>query len=155
MKEGLTKENMINSETKQIPTGVKIISVLYYIGSFMFVLSSILFFVGAGFIGSITEGVSIFGTFGPGLFIVGGIILIGLGILYFFIGRGLWKGKNWARIVAIIFSIFGILIVIVSMIQGNVLSNIVGLAIQLTIAGYLLFSNSVKEAFNKGNKNFQ
>jgi|SRR3989344_149147 len=130
-----------------VPTGVKIISVLYYIGAVFGLLFGILFIVGAGFIGSIASQIPLIGALGAGLFIVGGIIMIVFGILGFFIGRGLWKGRNWARIVAIIFACLGILIAIISMIQGSIISNIFSLVINGIIGGYLLFSSKVKEAF--------
>ncbi len=135
------------ADGQQVPVGVKIISVLYYIGAVLGVIFGILFLVGAGAIGSIADQIPLFGALGAALFVVGGIILIGLGVLGFFIGRGLWKARSWARIVAIIFAALGILLAVVSMVQGEILSNIFGLVINLVIGGYLLFSNSVKEAF--------
>src|SRR3989344_4783571 len=134
------------SNEKEVPTGVKIISVLYYIGAVLLFLFGLTFFAGAGFIGSIAEQIPLIGVLGAGLFIVAGIILIGLGILGFFIGRGLWKARSWARIVAIIFAILGILGAITSMVQGNIASNLVTFVLNLLIGGYLLFSKSVKQA---------
>lgn len=132
---------------QQVPVGVKIISVLYYIGAVLGVIFGILFLVGAGAIGSIADQIPLLGALGAALFVVGGIILIGLGVLGFFVGRGLWKARSWARIVAIILAALGILLAVVSMVQGEIVSNIFGLVINLVIGGYLLFSNSVKEAF--------
>ena len=135
------------SDGQSVPTGVKVIAVLYYIGAVLGIIFGLLFFVGAGTIGSISSQIPILGALGAGLFVVGGIILIGLGVLGFFVGRGLWKARPWARIVATIFAALGILMAIISMIQGSIASNIVNLVIQLVIGGYLLFSNNVKQAF--------
>jgi len=132
---------------QSVPTGVKVIAVLYYIGAVLGVIFGLLFLVGAGLMGSIANQIPLLGALGGALFVVGGIILIGLGVLGFFVGRGLWKAKPWARIVAIIFAALGILMAVISMVQGNIASNIFNLVIQLVIGGYLLFSNSVKEAF--------
>ena len=132
---------------QSVPTGVKIISVLYYIGAVLGIIFGLLFLVGAGAIGSIANKIPVLGAIGAGLFVVGGIILIGLGVLGFFVGRGLWKARPWARIIAIIFAVLGILMTVISMIKESIASNIVNLVIQLVIGGYLLFSNSVKEAF--------
>jgi uncharacterized membrane protein (DUF2068 family) len=107
----------------------------------------LLFLVGAGMMGSIANQIPLLGALGAGLFVVGGIIMIGLGVLGFFVGRGLWKARPWARIVAIIFAALGILMAVISMIQGSIASNIFNLVIQLVIGGYLLFSNNVKQAF--------
>lgn len=133
---------------KPVPTGVKIISVLYYIGSIFGIIFGVLFLVGAKTI----EGaeIPILGFFGAELFILGGVTLIISSIIGFFIGRGLWKGQNWARVVAIIFAILGILFIVVAMAQGQTPDgNIVTLIIDVVIAGYLLFSKNVKLAFSK------
>jgi len=135
------------SDGQSAPTGVKVIAVLYYIGAVLGIIFGLLFLVGAGAIGSIASQIPVIGALGAGLFVVGGIILIGLGVLGFFVGRGLWKARPWARIVAIIFAVLGILMAIISMIQGSIASNIFNLVIQLVIGGYLLFSSKVKEAF--------
>ena len=73
--------------------------------------------------------------------------MIGLGVLLFFVGRGLWKAKSWARIVALILVGLGILMAVISMIQGEIINNIPSLVIPSVIGGYLLFSKSVKKAF--------
>ena len=127
-----------------MPVGVKIISVLYYIGAALELIFGILFFVGAG---TIAKQFPLLGALGSGLFIVGGIILLGLAVLSFFVGKGLWKGKKWSRIVAIIFAILGVLFALLGMVQGQVASNIISLIISAAIGGYLLFSSSVKSAF--------
>lgn len=132
---------------RSVPTGVKIISVIYYIGAVFGILLGLLFFVGAGYLDSIADQIPLLGAIGSGLFVIGGIIFIGLGILGFFVGRGLWKARPWARIVVIIFAGLGSLMSIISMIQVSIVNNIIGLVIQLVIGGYLLFNNSVKEAF--------
>jgi RsiW-degrading membrane proteinase PrsW (M82 family) len=107
----------------------------------------VLFLVGAGMVGSIADQIPLFKAFGSGLFVIGGIIMIGLGVLFFFVGRGLWKAKSWARIVVLIFVGLGILMSVISMIQGGIINNIPGLVIPSVIGGYLLFSKSVKKAF--------
>jgi len=132
---------------KDVPTGVKIISILYYIGAAFSVIFGVLFFVGARAIGFIANQIPLLGLPGAGFFIVIGTILIGLGVLCIFIGRGLRKGQSWARIVAIILACLGILLRIIGMTQGNISSNIVGLVINLVVGGYLLFSKAVKGAF--------
>lgn len=135
------------SDGRSVPTGVKVIAILYYIGAVLGIIFGLLFLVGAGAIGSIASQIPVLGALGAGLFVVGGIILIGLGVFGFFVGRGLWKARPWARIVAIIFAILGILMAIISMIQGSIASNIFNFVIQVVIGGYLLFSNNVKQAF--------
>ena len=128
---------------QQVPTGVKVISVLYYIGAVFELIFAILLFVGSG---TLKAKVPLLAFLGPFL-IIGGIILLGLAVLSFFVGWGLWKVKKWARIVAIVFAVLGVLLALIGMFQGQIASNIVGLAISVAIGGYLLFSSDVKTAF--------
>ncbi len=135
------------SSRQSVPTGVKVIAVLYYIGAILGIIFGLLFLIGTGTIDSIADQIPMLVALGASLFVVSGIILIGLGVLGFFIGRGLWKARPWARIVTIVFAALGILMAVISMIQGDIAGNILGLVIELIIGGYLLFNNNVKEAF--------
>ncbi len=143
---------------KIMPIGVKVISVLYYIGAAFSFLFGLLFIVGGAFIGAILgEKLAALGTIGSSVFIILGIAMLGFGVLDIFIGRGLWKGQNWARIAAIVLAIFGILGGLTSLVSG--LSNLqitgafsiffafVQLAVSLLIGGYLAFAHEVKEVF--------
>ena len=120
----------------------------FFVGLVIGIILGLLFLVGAGTISSFASQNFLLGAIGAGLFVVIEIILIGFSILGFFVGRGLWKARPWARIVAIILSALGILVAAISMIQGNIVGNIVSLVIQLVIGGYLLFSSNVKKAFS-------
>lgn len=130
---------------KDVPVGVKIISVLYYIGAAFAVIFGVLFLFGAGFISSYFG--QFLGALGTGMFIFGGLVFVGLGILNFFIGRGLWKARNWARIVAIIFAILGFISAIIILVSGEFFSSIINLIFQGAIGGYFLFSKKVKATF--------
>ena len=131
-----------------VPVGVKIISVLYYIGAVVLILLGILLIVGAGFIGTILQSIPLLGALGAGLFIVIAIILIVFAVLSFFLGRGLWKAQKWARIVVIVFSVLGVLFALLAIVQGQILNNLLSLIINAVIGGYLLFSKDVKAAFS-------
>ena len=128
----------------EVPTGVKVISVLYYIGAAFELLLAIALFIGAG---TIASKIPLIGALGSGLFIIAGVVLIGLAVLSFFVGRGLWKAQKWARIVAIIFAVLGVLFAVLGMVQGQIASNVLSLVISGAIGGYLLFSKDVKAAF--------
>jgi lysylphosphatidylglycerol synthetase-like protein (DUF2156 family) len=83
------------------------------------------------------------------LIVVIGILALGAGIFSFFIGKGIWKFKRWARITAIVLSIIGLISVIASMILNFKFMNIISLIIDGFIGGYLLFSREAKEIFKK------
>lgn len=124
------------------PKGVKVISILYFLGSLLFLGLGVLAFFGANVITK-EIGTSYFGKF----FAIGGIIFIALGILGILIGIGLWKYKNWARLIAVFFSLVGIIMAIISIVRGSVESNIFNAAVNGIVGGYLFFSPKVKTAF--------
>ncbi len=76
-----------------------------------------------------------------------GIILILLGVLCFFLGRGLWKGKNWARIVEAVFAVFGFVVGVAGLVSLN-FSAVFNVLINGLIGWYLLFNKNVLRAFN-------
>ena len=82
--------------------------------------------------------------------VIGGVMLV-FAILYFAVGYGLWKLKNWTRIITIVLSglgaAFGLL--------GSLMAfEIISLVIQLVILAiygwvlWYLFQSHVKEAFD-------
>ena len=137
----------------EIPTGVKVISVLYYVLAALTALGGVMMLVmGAGFGVLAGRGGlgAIVGAIGVGVFIVAGIIAIAFGILEFFVARGLWNARNWARIVAIIFSAIGILGalgVVGGTMVGGIISNLFWLVVNALIGGYLLLSKEAKAVF--------
>ena len=153
----------------QIPTGVKAISILFYIEAVMFgiIMGLISFFtfliIRKPLVTNIPELPEIALTPIPALdtfsqvIILTGIFFIGLGILYFFIGRGLWKGHKWARITAIIFTSLGILLGVISVVTSSVqgivntgyfIIDIIEMIVKLVVVGYLIFSSKVKAVFS-------
>jgi len=131
------------ADKHNIPIGVKIISVLYYISAFALGLLGILAIALPQFVPLPIPGVTsqiVLGVFG--------LVIIGLGVLSFFIARGLWKGKQWAYVIVILFSVLGVINDIVSFFLDGY-SNIVlaGLLFNGVIACYLIFDKDVKRAF--------
>ena len=154
-------------QVKEIPVGAKIISVLYYIIAALGVITLIL--------GSFTVLGGTFEGSSPNyaLIILFAVLLLGFSILSFFIGKGLWEGDKWSRVIVIVISILSIIVTIVAIIVISYLSrsmfplnggqnvrNIVSIfdiskfipkaiisIINGLIAGYLLFSRKVKESF--------
>ena len=130
----------INQASK--PKGVRIISVLYFLGSLLALGFGVLALFGASFFTQIL-GTGFFGKF----FTIGGIIFITLGILGISTGIGLWKYKNWARWIAIFLSLMGIIMSVISILKGNVSSNIFSVVVGSVIGSYLFLSPKVKAAF--------
>lgn len=132
------------------PGWVKAISIWYYIGAAFLALLGLAMILGGSFLGTLLSTVpgaeAVSSALIGGVIIVVGVIVLGIAVLYFFIGKGLWKGKNWARIVAIVFAALGFLGSISSLISGNI-SSIVMLVIDGFIAWYLIFSKEAKAFF--------
>lgn len=130
------------------PVLIKVISVLYYIGAGLAFLGGLILILGSGFWSTIfASSQPELATIGAGVFIFLGVLFLLWGTLNVFVGRGLWKLQTWARIVVIIFSIFGVLIGLISIISGN-FGEIISLGINGLVGWYLLFHEEVKKAFN-------
>ena len=132
---------------KKVPTIVKIISVLYYISAGFGILFAIFLFIGTAFLGTLFPFLTAISAWGYGLVIFAAILVLVFTVLSFLVARGLWKLKNWARIVAIVFAGLGILGVLGSFATGFDISSLIQLAIHGAIGGYLLFSKEAKKAF--------
>ena len=142
-----------------IPLAVKIISVLGYIEAAVLFLSGIMMAVVFFMIAknpSILETLKAKMLLEPGTTtemvnlvsvvlqysLLFGLFFIGIGILEAFVARGLWTGKNWARIVAIVFMAVGFINALIKFKIFSILVNGI-------IGGYLLFSRKVERAFSR------
>jgi uncharacterized membrane protein (DUF2068 family) len=141
-----TKET---ESSKKIPIGVQIISVLYYICVVFFMFFGLLLIIfSAGIASFFATNIPEFATvFTAGAIIGMGIFFVALSILIFFVGRGLWKLKQWARIAAIILSILMIVYIIYLITLGFRVMRIIHLAIHAIIIVYLIFDKEVKKVF--------
>lgn len=133
---------------QQVPVGIKIISIIYYVGGILGIINGVLKIFSGLLLLSVKEYLGT--SFSLFSFIFFGIIMIGGGILTLFIARGLWKAKRWARIVTIISVCLGIIASVIMLTQGkNIVVYILGIILNFAIVGYLLFNNNVKKAFRK------
>ena len=133
---------------QSVPVGVKIIAVLYYISVFFVLISGYILTFKPNFVIEMSPQLK---ALRPKLLIAFGILLLAIGILNFFVGYGLWKGKKWARTTAIVFGILGAIGAIIPLFLQNVsrgiISIILNLLINSLIAVYLLFDKKAKDAF--------
>lgn len=134
--------------SKKAPVGVQIISVIYYIAAVLCAIAGILFIVGANaIVALLVASAPQLGEVSSLVFIVLGIVLIAIGVLAFFVGRGLWKLKSWARILAIIFAILGVMSAIYSMVKGFAVGDAIKLVVHAFMGAYLTFSKESIQAF--------
>jgi hypothetical protein len=115
---------------KDRPLGVTILSILAILGGIGFLISGSAAFALVPL---------------AGIIIGGALILIGLA--YFVMAYGLWKGKKWAWTITLILSIIGIILGILSLFGGNM-----GAIFQILINAiviYYLYRPNVKAYFGK------
>jgi hypothetical protein len=139
------------------PVGVTILAVLHYIGAALAVLVGLALIFGMSILGSIIASNAGQGKSGIIGFMAGfGVVL---GIFAFFgaaiavlLGWGLWKLKNWARIIVIVLACiragFASLALLGSLIHFNPL--VIGWAVDIAINGIIawyLLQPHVKQAF--------
>ncbi len=90
------------------PTGVTILAVVAFIFAGLAVLCALgLMFLG-GMIAQMIES-SGMGAMLAGVGAFAGIVLLIAAVLYFLVGFGLWKLKNWGRILTIVFVALGLI----------------------------------------------
>src|SRR3989304_4872730 len=140
------------------PTGVTILAVLNFIGAAFYILLALGFMLGMGLLGGMMGQAGGEGSAGAmgmlmGLGVVGGGVVLIVAIL---LGWGMWKLKNWARIITIVLCALGALGalagVAIAAMAGQMISagfNLVFLLIYAWIIWYLLRPH-VKEAFGVG-----
>ena len=125
------------------PIGIKILSILFYISGFVELIFGLLLFSG---IKNVLNNTVSFTSLISGFITLFGVILLIFGLIIIILATGLWKGKNWARIVTLIFTILSIIGILSSILQGK-FSNLISLTIEILIVYYLLFNKDVKTFF--------
>ena len=153
----------------KIPIGVKVISIVNYIFSVLFILwgvlgifGAILFltdfgergaeqFFGEQFVSQFSAQFGIAYLSLSLMFFVLGVLSLIIGILLIIFGINLWKGKNWARISEVILGVLWIVFWFQSYFQDT--ANNMGVTIMiipaLTVIFYLIFLKEVKLFFKR------
>ncbi|MGY4884382.1 MAG: DUF2127 domain-containing protein [Nanobdellota archaeon] len=137
---------------EHLPMGVKVVSVLYYIWAILWIGFGLLVALGATII--INYLISLFPqleTVSYGTLVVVGIIvglvLVALGILEFFVARGLWKLKPWARVTAILLSALAIINSVLALTASFDSVQIVRLIVDGGIIAYLMLSKEARRLY--------
>jgi len=141
----MTDINM--QQQKQRPLGVTIISVLTILGGIGFLATGIVPLVTTPFLSDIGIDSNVSPAVLVGLSSGIGIALIVLGLAYFVMAYGLWKGKGWAWSITVVLSFIGIALGVVSIVTGNI-GAIFHVIINAVIL-YYLYRTHVKMFFGK------
>lgn len=148
---------------KNIPLGVKILSILCYIDAALALLFGVFLFVvglaAPALISSIkdqiisqgqltAQQVELIASLSAPLLVIISFLIIAFAILDYYIARGLWRGRNWARIVVLVFMVLGFISSLFSLLTGN-FGRIISLVIYGLVGWYLGFDKNVKRYFLK------
>src|SRR2546421_1649861 len=140
------------------PVGVTILAILCFIGTALCVIGGIGVMAGGGFIANLINQSGGQGSAGAAGLLAGlgaavGVIILIFGAVYALVGWGLWKLKEWARIVTIVLVAIGALFQALGVFGSLLHFNIFGilwagfwLAVDVLIIWYLL-KPEVKAAF--------
>jgi hypothetical protein len=126
------------------PTGVTIIGVLQIIGGILRILSALtlLGLAGLGLAGGAEE------EYGA-LAIIIGIVMLIIGLAYFYLGWSMLGLRPWAWTFTLILNIIAVIAVIIELIADGFDWNVVvGVVIPLVIV-YYLYTERVRQAFGK------
>jgi hypothetical protein len=139
----------VSTDSKSIPRSVKNIGILYYVAAGLTLLWALgLIFAGSFMSALLISQIPAFATFGTIVFIALGLFFVGLSILYYFLGKAIKVGENWARTVIIVFSFIGIVYGLLALVGGGWISGILGLLFNTAIIYLLMFSHDSKEYFS-------
>lgn len=126
------------------PTGVTILAILDLLGGILALLGGV-FLVGVGRAGVMTRlGYGMYEGFIAG---VGGVALV-VGLFAILVGWGLWSGKDWAWVLAIVLYALGLLFSLVSLV-GQPIRGVIGIVVYAFLLWYL-FRPTVKAFFGRG-----
>jgi hypothetical protein len=133
------------------PTGVTIIGVLMAIAGVVMIIAGISAMAIAPLIPMAAQSQDLAGGISSamlgGFAVAAGAVMLALGIASLVIAYGLFKGRSWAWTAAVVLSIIGIVMSVVSIVTGN-FGSIVSLIINGIII-YYLYRPHVKAYFGK------
>lgn len=129
--------------------GVRVLGVIYFVFASMCLMLAGLAF--ASFDGARTSTdplvIEMFATINPGVLIISGILFLAFGVFLYFVGRGLFEMKSWARTSAAILSAMSIILGVSNVSLGAIASGIFSIAISGLIIWYLMVRKETVKAF--------
>jgi uncharacterized membrane protein (DUF2068 family) len=165
----MTKISNNNDLIRHRPTGVTILGVLFVIAGAFSLLGGIATLVAIPFAANVNPNVindelqlngqqqltpseqTALAQGSGSILTVLGALLIPLGIASFVVAYGLFKAKRWAWYVAVVLSIIGLVVNVISLVTSN-MGAIAGALVGIAINGivlYYLSRRNVKEYFGK------
>jgi hypothetical protein len=148
-----------------IPSGIKIIAVIFYVVAVLHIIASIFMFIGgiAGqkiiasfgvdkllkmFPNSTPEDIQNAVSMSPYL-IAAAALLLGLAVLEFYVGKGLFNAKNWARYTALVFVTLGLINSLTALKLGYVAGSLIMFLAYAVVGWYLWLDIDVQRTFGE------
>jgi uncharacterized membrane protein (DUF2068 family) len=168
----MTKISSNNDLIRHRPTGVTILGVLFVIAGAFTLLGGIATLVAIPFVANVnpnvignnelqlngqqplltpSEQTAALAQGSGSILTVLGAVLIPLGIASLVVAYGLFKGKSWAWLVAVVLSTIGVVVNVISLVTANmgaITGALVGIAINAIVLYYLSRRN-VRQYFGK------
>jgi uncharacterized membrane protein (DUF2068 family) len=121
------------------PVGVAILAVLDFVGAGLMALCGLALIIGIS--------VAAHATWLSAMGVAGGIVCILVAVVPALVGRGLWRLKNWARALTIVFAALGIVVALFGFVSPQLrLVALLPLLVNGIVAAYLM-RDDVKRAF--------
>ena len=131
----------LSSIQNPVPLPAKVIAIFFYCLTLAFVVLGVLLCM------SSSQTTILVRVLDTGFGVMSGIFTILWGVICFFIGFGLWTGKQWGRILAIALGFLYMLLGVVSFFKlGS--TNYIAVLIGIIISSYLLLSVDVQSAYD-------
>jgi uncharacterized membrane protein (DUF2068 family) len=167
----MTKISSNNDLIRHRPTGVTILGILFVIAGAFTLLGGIATLVAIPFVANVNPNVignnelqlngqqplltpseqAALAQGSGSILTVLGAVLIPLGIASLVVAYGLFKGKSWAWLVAVVLSTIGVVVNVISLVTANmgaITGALVGIAINAIVLYYLSRRN-VRQYFGK------
>lgn len=119
------------------PTGVTVLAILNFLGAACMVMVGLLFMLGLGLAGLGAGQQSAGGmAFLMGLGAIAGVIFLIFAVIAIVVGIGLWRLRNWARILTIILAAISLLPLLPGLMLSMLSLEIFSMMFQLAFAGF-------------------
>jgi len=132
------------------PIGITIIASLEFVAFLSAIFMAILILTkGAVFISSnaLFSSIPYIAGIAGGLLVFLALFIAVISLIPLFLGIGLWKGKNWARILSAILATIGFLFALAALLSGKYIPFLVGGIINGFIFWYVVFNKEVVSFF--------
>jgi hypothetical protein len=126
----------------------KVYSILNWIIGGMYIISALFFMIFSKQLSTQFEGIVI----SVGAFVAIGVLLLILGLFDIIVAIGIWRLKNWARIVTLVVLALTFIMMLIGIIDGNsigwmLIFNIIVMAFVLAFFCFFAFNKDVKKIF--------